>query len=79
MNNMKEALEIKKALLLLADFTGMTPQELVSSICFLDKKMFNLFKDASDKWNSFEDEKDIVKRGAMIGIKITNRQGGGII
>ena len=68
---MNEALEIKKALVLLAVFTGTTPQALVSSICFLDKKMFKLFKDASDKWNSFEDEKDIVKRGAMIGIKIT--------
>jgi hypothetical protein len=66
----KEALEIKKAIICLADFLKIEPQNLVSSICFLDKEKFAKFKEASDLWNIFE-ESDIVTRGSLLGITIT--------
>jgi hypothetical protein len=67
---MKEAIEIKKALMTIADFLEIEPQSVASSICFLDKKRSDKFIEASKLWNSFDNEEDIVKRGEMLGIKV---------
>ena len=65
----QKALEIKKAIFTLSDFLEIEPQELVSSICFLNKERFSKIKEASEVWNAF-DEADIVTRGKMLGIDI---------
>jgi hypothetical protein len=65
----KQALEIKKAILCLADFLKIEPLNVVSGICFLDKEKFAKFKEASDLWNIFE-ESDIFTRGSLLGITI---------
>ena len=67
----KQALEIKKAIMLLSDFTEMIPTELVGNICFLNKERNKKFVEASDIWNQFENETDIVKRGKMLGVEVS--------
>ena len=65
----QKAIEIKKAIFTLSDYLEIQPQELVSSICFLNKERFSKLKEASQVWNAF-DEADIVTRGKMLGIDI---------
>ncbi len=65
----QKAIEIKKAIFTLSDYLEIQPQELVSSICFLNKERFSKIKEASEVWNAF-DEADIVTRGKMLGINI---------
>ena len=65
----RKAIEIKKAILTLSELLEIDPQELVSSICFLNKERFSKIKEASEVWNAF-DEADIVTRGKMLGIEI---------
>ena len=65
----RKAIEIKKAILTLSELLEIDPQELVSSICFLNKERFSKIKEASEVWNAF-DEADIVTRGKMLGIEV---------
>lgn len=68
--NTYKALEIKKALLTLADFLDMKPEQIASNICFLDKDRFAKLKKASDVWNKFDNTCDIVERGKLLGVEI---------
>ena len=67
---LKEALKIKEALFTISDYLDMKPQEVASDNIFLDKERLKKMKEASDIWNKFENEKDIVKRGKMLGIEM---------
>ena len=66
----KQALKIKEAILTLSDYLDMTPQQVGSNVCFLDKERFAKLKAASDIWNTF-DNADIVERGKMLGIEVS--------
>lgn len=68
--NTQKALEIKKALFTISDLLEIEPQELVNSICFLNKERFSKIKQASDIWNEFDDA-DLVSRGKMLGFTIS--------
>jgi hypothetical protein len=68
---LQKALEIKKALFAISDLLEIEPQELVSSICFLDKQRFKKIKDASDVWNEFDDA-DINERAKMLGFTLSS-------
>jgi len=68
--NTQKALEVKKAIITLSDVLGIEAQDLVNSICLLDKRRYSILKTASDIWNTFDDL-DIVERGKMIGLNIS--------
>jgi len=67
--DIKKALEIKKAIITLSDYLGMTPQEVARNICFLDKIRGGKMIEASNAWNKF-DNADIVSKGKMLGLTI---------
>ena len=69
----QKALEVKKALFTISDLLGIEPQELVTSICLLDKDRFLKIKEASDVWNKFDDA-DFVTRGKMLGFTISSKK-----
>lgn len=68
--NTREALDIKKALVTLADTLGMTVQQVATNVCFLDQNKGDILLEASRLWNEFDDA-DIKTRGALLGIEIT--------
>lgn len=65
----KEAIEVKKALLVLAEYLGVTPEKVASNVCFFDREKWKKLIEASNLWNEFEDM-NIVERGRVLGIKI---------
>ena len=71
--NTAKAIEVKKALFTISELLEVEPQELVNSICLLNKERFAKIREASDLWNEF-DEADIVTRGKMLGYKVTTTQ-----
>lgn len=58
--NTEKAIEVKKAIFTLSELLDIEPQELVNSICLLDKDRFSKIRSASD-----------VKRGKMLGFEIS--------
>ena len=66
----QKAIDIKKALLLLSDFTGLEVRELAKRICFFDKDLYSKFIEASNEWNKF-DNADIIEKGKMLGFEVT--------
>lgn len=66
----KQSLKIKEALLTLADYLDMTPEQVANNVCFLDKEKFAKLKKASEEWNKFDDEKDVRKRAEMLGYEV---------
>ena len=69
--NTQKALEIKKAIFTISDLLEIEPQDLVNSICLLNKERFLKIKKASDIWNEFDDA-DLVNRGKMLGFTISS-------
>jgi hypothetical protein len=66
----KTALEVKQALLTLSDVLDIEFQQVAARVCLLDEGRGAILKEASDKWNEFDDA-DIVARGAMLGLTVT--------
>jgi hypothetical protein len=66
----RKALDIKQALVTLADALGMTAQGVAANVCLLDQKKFDILLKANRIWNAFEGA-DIETRGAMLGLEIT--------
>jgi len=64
------ALNVKKAIILLSEVTGIKFGDIAGSIGFFDNDGFEKLKEASVIWNDFE-SKNIVERGAMLGITVT--------
>lgn len=52
-----EALKVKKSIQTLSDFLKIDDLTLIGLICLGDKVTFSKFKEASDVWNEFEDNK----------------------
>jgi hypothetical protein len=69
MMEINEALEIKRALVVLGKALDLEPVQVASKVCFLDSNRFNILKEASELWNKFEDA-SLVERGAMMGMTI---------
>jgi hypothetical protein len=64
-----KAIEVKKALFTISDLLEIEPQQLVNSICLLNKDRYAKIKEASDIWNTFDDA-DLVTRGSILGLNI---------
>ena len=69
--NTQKALEIKKAIFTISDLLEIEPQDLVNSICLLNKERFSKIKKAADIWTEFDDA-DLVSRGNMLGFTISS-------
>ena len=67
----QEALEVRSALLTLSKLLGITPQQLVNSICLLDKERFAVLKEASTIWNEFEDS-SFEGKAELLGYEVVN-------
>ncbi len=67
--------EVYDALITLADFTGVTENQIVSSISFLDDKMFQKFKLAIEEVNSFN-SLPLKKRCEKMGYKYSEKPDG---
>lgn len=65
-----KALKVRDSLITLSEVLEMEFNQLVAQICFYDDVKFKILKDASDSWSEFENA-DIVTRGNMLGITIT--------
>jgi len=66
----RKALEIKRALITLANALDMSAPTIVSNICILDEKKLDIFVEASEMWCRF-DAVGIIEKGKMLGIEIT--------
>jgi hypothetical protein len=72
---MREAQDIVRALETLAKVAGVTVQDQAIRSAFFDNDVYAKYVEAVDLHNKFIDA-DIVTRGAMLGIKITEHEGG---
>ena len=70
MIELRKALEIKRALITLANALDMSAPTIVSNICMLDENKFDIFVEASAMWCRF-DAVGIVEKGKMLGIEVT--------
>lgn len=71
----EKALKVKEALITLSDVLGMNVNEVAANMCLFSKGRQKIIIDASEACNEF-DNADIVKRGKMLGIEITECGGG---
>ena len=66
----EKALEVKKALITLAEVLGYDIKKVASNVCFLDDDKYKILIEASNIWNKF-DSATLIDRGKMLGIEIT--------
>ena len=66
----KRALEIKKALLLIAEVFDSNVRAIASCLAILNLDRYKILVKASDLWNNF-DQAGLVERGKMLGVTIT--------
>jgi hypothetical protein len=71
----KQALEIIRALETIGKALDMEPSQVGSFVCFCDEKKISVINEAATIYNQFIDA-DIVTRGKMMGIEITEYKGG---
>jgi len=71
----QEALKIKDALLTLADALKMKPESLAANVIFLDDDRQKILLEAQQLWVNFY-ESSMVDRGKMLGITVTEGNGG---
>ena len=71
----QKALDIIQAMQLLADTLDLTFLEVGQRICFMDSAKADVIREAADIHNAFLDA-SIPERGAMLGIEITECDGG---
>ena len=65
----KKANKVMDAICTLADFLGMTEQEVVSNVCFLNKERYAKIVEANKMYNSFQDM-SIADRGRALGYSV---------
>jgi len=69
----RKALEIRKAIITLSDALDIKPKDIALNICFLDEEKYKILVAASETWEKFSNV-DVVTRGKMLGIEITEVQ-----
>jgi len=67
----KKALKVREAFLVLAEVLEITPEEVAGHVCLLiSDKQHKTLLEAQDLWMKFADC-DLVERGKMLGITVT--------
>jgi hypothetical protein len=68
--DINKALEVNKALIVLADLLSMEPMEVAKMVCFFDDEKVKIMQESLELSNKFYNA-DMFKRGEMLGIKLT--------
>ena len=67
---MSEALKVKEALIVLSNFTGLTPEKIGSLINLYSEPGYQKLIEASKMWNKFE-QSTFEERAEMLGIQLS--------
>lgn len=73
----KKAIDIVNAMATLADALGMEVTEVGSYVAFFDDERREILNEALAEYYKFQSA-SIVERGAMLGITITEHEGGAL-
>lgn len=71
----QEANKVIEAVFTLADFLEIKPEQVISSLCFLDEKRFNKIKEANNLRNKFQDM-TFAERGRALGYNVIDSEKG---